>query len=99
MAPALNAALEPLFAALAERPACVCGTVAVRLTVGGASGAVEGLEYLTNTLIALPQGGWEDPAEAVAAVVEEVAAHLAAARFPAHEGGEPTFVTLPLCFA
>jgi hypothetical protein len=94
-APALEAALAPLLAALGAAPPAV-GAVVARLGVG-ADGRVAELEFLTNTLVPRPAGlGGGGAAEAVEDALALIADHLGAARFP--PAGGPSAVTAPFVF-
>lgn len=100
---ALNDALLPMFDTLAELPR-VCGTLSVCCRVHGGSGAVSDVEFLADTLVALPAaadaalgGGLLDAATVRGAVQHTVRDALLGAVFPASDGGD-TLVTLPLVF-
>lgn len=69
---------------LGELPPCV-GTVVVRLRVA-AGGAVEGLEWLTDTLVPLPAAEYSTD-DARADVFAAIRGRLSAAAFPACQGG------------
>jgi hypothetical protein len=82
----------------------VLGTLAVRITVSGATGAVAGVDFLADTLVVRPgQGITDDDGEplpdaaARAAVQHAVRDGLAAARFPACSEGD-TAITYPFVF-
>ncbi len=94
--PALNACLDALYAALGELPPVV-GTVTLRLEVA-AGGKVSGLQWLTNTLVARPQGvqPGDEPWEAVDASLACIAEYCLAAKFPSSDG--LTAITLPFVF-
>ncbi len=70
---------------LGELPPC-SGTVVVRMKVSGATGAVEALEWLTDTLVPLPAAEYsaEDARGEVFAAIQ---GGLGGARFPTCEGG------------
>ena len=65
---------------LAQLPPCA-GTVVVRLRVAGASGAVQALEWLTDTLVPLPAAEYS-AADARGDVFEAIMRRLGGARFP-----------------
>lgn len=65
---------------LAQLPPCA-GTVVVRLHVAGASGAVQALDWLTDTLVPLPAAEYS-AADARGDVFEAVKRRLGGARFP-----------------
>ncbi len=69
---------------LGELPPCV-GTVVVRLHVA-ASGAVQDLEWLTDTLVPLPAAEYSAD-DARADVFAAIRGRLGAAAFPACQGG------------
>ena len=74
---------------LARLPPCA-GTVVVRLHVSGASGAVQALEWLTDTLVPLPAAEYS-AADARDDVFEAVKRRLGGAQFPTcAEGARPT---------
>lgn len=91
--PALNAALGPLYEALGELPPAV-GTATVRLTLGP-SGSIEGLEFLTNTVMMRPQG-CEDLDDARMDVLGCICDHLFNSKWPQADGR--TEITLPFIF-
>ena len=74
---------------LAQLPPCA-GTVVVRLRVAGASGAVQALEWLTDTLVLLPAAEYS-AADARGDVFEAIKRRLGGARFPScAEGARQT---------
>jgi hypothetical protein len=100
--PPLNAALDAIYERLETIGAGVVGTVVVRASFGATGGGAQGLEWLTNTLVARPggrgggEGEWEDPAEVCEAVLAAIAEGLVEASFPL--AGEGTSVTVPFVF-
>ncbi|CAG9466421.1 unnamed protein product [Pedinophyceae sp. YPF-701] len=95
---ALNAALGPLFAELGQMPRAY-GTLTVRLTIDGGTGEVDGLEWLTDTLMP-DRGECLDVEDVRAQVLDVVEARLMTAQMPAREDGsdESWCITLPLVF-
>ena len=91
--PALNTILEPLYEALGELPPAV-GTATVRLRVG-ASGAMEEFIFLTNTVVARPQG-CDDPDGARIDILGCIVDYLYSATWPESDGS--TEITLPFIF-
>ncbi|KAK9838256.1 hypothetical protein WJX81_000606 [Elliptochloris bilobata] len=94
-AQALGEATRPLSEELAELPPCA-GTVVVRLRVSGATGGVEALEWLTDTLVPLPAAEYS-AADARGEVFAAIQRRLGGARFPPCAEGDSE-VTVPLVF-
>lgn len=99
----LNAALQPMFETLQALPP-VLGTMSVRMTVSGASGAVTQVDFLADTLVAPPAaaggelgGGLLDAGTIRGAVQHTVVDALKQADFPMCDEGD-TMITLPLVF-
>jgi hypothetical protein len=82
----------------------VLGTMSVRMTVSGASGAVTNVDFLADTLVAPPAaaggelgGGLLDAGTIRGAVQHTVVGALKQAEFPMCDEGD-TLITLPLVF-
>ncbi|KAF8071143.1 GPA3 [Scenedesmus sp. PABB004] len=98
----LNAALVPMLDTLQALPPCR-GTLSCRLTVSGETGRVRDVEFLADTLVALPAAaadfglgaGLLDAGTVRGAVQHTVRDALLGARFPACAEGD-TAITLPL---
>lgn len=101
----LNQALEPMFEQLQALPT-VLGTITMRLSVSGETGSVTNVEFLADTLVALPAAaadlglgkGLLDGKTIRGAVQHTIRDHLLEARFPLCAEGDTT-ITLPLVFA
>lgn len=100
----LDAALQPLFETLQALPPAL-GTLSMRLTVSGASGKVDDVTFLADTLVAPPAaageelgGGLLDAATIRGAVQHVVVDHLKQAQFPKCDEGD-TVISLPLVFS
>lgn len=96
----LNRGLEGLYSELAQLPPAV-GTAVVKLDIVG-SGAVAGLEFLSNTVMPRPQG-CEDLDEARVSILGCIADHMFALSFDeavelAGGAGGDVSVTLPFIF-
>lgn len=93
----LNNGLDVTYSELASLPPAV-GTATVKVQIGG-SGAVEGLEFLTNTVMPRPQA-YEDLDEARIQILGCIVDNLFALQFgdAMQGGGEGVSVTLPFVF-
>ena len=82
------------------------GILTVRLHISGKDGSVIGLEWLADTLIALPAGP-ELPPDQIRAgaqkliqdvLMGEITSRGGRAGFPPSKDGTDTFITLPIVF-
>ena len=78
----------------------------MRLHVSGTDGSVQGLEWLTDTLVPLPAGP-DLPADQIRAGIQQViqealvgggGSGAGRAAFPPSRDGSDTFITLPIVF-
>lgn len=93
--PAVRGALQRLQAALGQLAARAAGTVTLRLQVSGATGRVQTLDWLTNTLIAQPARGrepWRDVDEVLALIGEQ----CLDLQLPVSADGGDSWLTLPV---
>ncbi|CAM9380667.1 unnamed protein product [Choristocarpus tenellus] len=98
----LNAALEAVFPSL-ENAGRVTGVLTVKLHVSGETGAIVGMQALTDTLVTDPndvcvdeEGMPEMPEDMRRDVLAAVEEALSSAQFP--QAGLDTFITVPFVF-